>query len=535
MSSEFNFINIEGDDCSSKGRCTLSPFVVSLQELVLHFTMLASYYLLELEAINLYNNKLKYEIINNIASLVYINEYNEVQMYDLVMRCYYIYTFSRNKYTTEYNKNKISTGIKNPKIDFGENFTMPKAISSGDLLLKKMYNHIPGEKRNYIQIFYTVLKSVCQSISKLFDFNVYDDDAILKILKILAESNLFADDMPILTKYVNTMSAIDEQLKIKLANSLFDNFGNISEVIVSHSTRKGKCILVSGNNFNDLIAILEQTKDMEIDVYTHSNLIISHSLEKFMKYPNLRGHYGRSNENCIVDYATFPGSILLTKNSKNNTEYLYRGKIFSNDYIAPQGVIKLENNDYKPVIETSLNSVGFKKGQQRPDTKLGFNEKEIDLLFDKIFSKLESEKLKRLYIIGVNSFHEFQKEYFKIFLSNLRTDEYGISFYYESEKNNVFTINIGNYVPLCAYIMNKIYRYNNFKNRLYFIFPTCDIGSISTVIRLSELGYTNIHIASCFPTVINPSAFDIFIKKYDLRKLNNALDDLKTIRKNTLQ
>ena len=66
-------------------------------------------------------------------------------------------------------------------------------------------------------------------------------------------------------------------------------------------------------------------KDLNIDVYTHSNLLIAHAFAKFNSYPNLRAHYGDTTENCILDFSTFPGAILLTKNSRNTTEYLYRG------------------------------------------------------------------------------------------------------------------------------------------------------------------------------------------------------------------
>ena len=122
---------------------------------------------------------------------------------------------------------------------------------------------------------------------------------------------------------------------------------------VSYSTAQGKAILVSGSNFSELLKVLKNTENENIDIYTHSDLLLAHSLSEFKKYPNLKGHFGDQTENNILDFATFPGSILLTKNAKRTTEYLYRGRLFSNGYIVPKGVIKIENNDYSELINSA--------------------------------------------------------------------------------------------------------------------------------------------------------------------------------------
>lgn len=530
---EYNFRNFEGDDCTSRGICTLPPGIVSLQELVLHFIKLASFYIVKLADFSLYNSKIEDEIINDIASLIYINEYSEKQMYDLAMQCYYIFLNSKNRYIHECNDSSIKPDVIDEIILFSTDMSLPKSINSGKFLQNHLYNILSVENRNFVHILFTVLKSVCQNISKLFDFDSRDSSSIFKVLNLLSRWNESFYSISVLIEYIDLLSILDSKLQLTIANALFENYGTISEVMVSHSTRRGKCILVSGNNFNDLINILEITKNKGIDVYTHSNLLISHSLEKFRQYPHLKAHYGRSSENCIVDYGTFPGAILLTKNSKNNTEYLYRGKIFSNDYIAPQGVIKIENNNYTPVIESAIVSVGFKKGRQKPDTNLGFNEHYVNSLFDKLFERVANGKIRRIFIIGINSFSDIQKEYFDLFFDHLRSDEYALSFYYESSKNNVVTINIGNYVPLATYILNKLLKNRNYLNKIFFIFPTCDVTSISSAIKLKNIGADNIYIASCLPRVINPAAFDTFTDYYGIKISSNPIEDLKQIRKNT--
>ena len=531
--SEYNFFNFDSGDCTSRGVCTLSPGIVSLQELVLHFIKLAAFYIVRLSDLGLHNHKIEDKIINDVASLIYINEYNEKQVYELAIQCYYIFLNSKNRYKFECSQRNIIPDKIDELIDFDVNYTLSKSISFGDILVRRLYSRIPAENRNISQILFTVLKSACQNISKLFDFNIRDEIAVSDVLNLLNKWYQVESDKVILSEFVNSFSILDSRIQLKIANALFTDFGKISDVTVSHSTRKGKCILVSGNNFSDLMNILEITKDKNIDIYTHAGLLISHSLEKFRNYPNLKGHYGRSSENCIVDYGTFPGAILLTKNSKNNTEYLYRGKIFSNDYITPLGVIKVENNDYRPLIQCALTSIGFKKGRQKPDSNLGFNNTDLDVLFNKLLERLDSGKIRRLYIAGINSFSEVQKEYFDVLFENIRTDEFALSFYYEAKKNNVVTINIGNYVPLATYVLSKLLSCRKYLDKMYFIFPTCDTTSISGIIKLKNIGAKNIYIATCSPKVINPSVFQTFINKYNVKVSSNPQEDLKQIRKNT--
>lgn len=60
---------------------------------------------------------------------------------------------------------------------------------------------------------------------------------------------------------------------------------------------KGKAILVSGHDLQDLYTILEQTKDKGINVYTHGELLPAHAYPKLRAYPHLVGNYGGAWQN----------------------------------------------------------------------------------------------------------------------------------------------------------------------------------------------------------------------------------------------
>ena len=156
---------------------------------------------------------------------------------------------------------------------------------------------------------------------------------------------------------------------------------------------------------------MEAVEGTEIDVYTNGNLLIAHSFPSFQKYSCLKGHFGNGVFNSILDFATFPGAILLTKNEAQNIEYLYRGRLFTTDEIVPKGVIKIENNDFSPLIESALQAKGFAKGQKREAETVGYSVEELDKIIDKISNNLSG----RLYIVGLSNMSSMQKTYFKQF------------------------------------------------------------------------------------------------------------------------
>jgi hydroxylamine reductase (hybrid-cluster protein) len=63
-------------------------------------------------------------------------------------------------------------------------------------------------------------------------------------------------------------------------------------------------------------------------------MMLAHTFPKFSEYKRLKGQYGQGLENCLLDFATFPGPIILTAHSLHNIENFYRGRLFTTDYIT---------------------------------------------------------------------------------------------------------------------------------------------------------------------------------------------------------
>lgn len=522
---------LDVNECTSRGVCSISPSISALSELAMVFLQHIAYYVIKLEKLGASNDKLKFELINDLASFVSVNEFSEEQLFEIVQNEFFMLENTKKAYSDYCKREHLTAKDIKEKILFSEKTSISKAISIGEKIFLRNYNTRSSDVKNLITVLDIVMKSVSLNIIKLTDFNEYDTEAYDEVILTLDLFNHRPISAKKLADSINMLAELDNKLQLKISKLLLSSFGGISKVEVSHSSRKGKAILVSGNNFFDLLKILRETKGQDVDIYTHSNLLITHAFKVFQDFENLKGHYGDSTENCILDFATFPGAILLTKNSKNNTEYLYRGRLFSNDYIVPKGVIKIENNDYSELIKTAKEAKGFSKGKTKPDTSLGYSEDELNRQFDMIIDKLNEGKIKRLFIVGTDAQLQVQKEYFKELFNMLNDDEYVISLSYDSSKDNILSISIGNYIPLATHLLTKFFeKFPITDERIIFMYTTCDVMTISNIVKLKNVGVKNIYMAKCSPTLVNPSVFDTFSKKYDIKITSDVIHDLSEIR-----
>ena len=525
--NEYFRIPFDSDECTSKGACSISPVNSALQELVMYILRVSVYYVLKLEGLNLENKNIKTEIINAIASLVTINEYGEKQMFYLVQRCIHIFQNIKCRYLAACKDNNIKQVMIAESFLPQNNVTLTESIMLGEKI--KQFNYSSNIDRNLSEILFILQKSVCLNLSMLIDLNIFDNKSITDVfesINIFNTDNLSND----VSEHINILSSTDNLLQLSICQIIVQRYGKITKTKISRSSRKGKCILVSGSSLVDLEKILELTKDKNIDVYTHSNLLVSHAFPKFRQYKNLIGHYGYAAENCIVDFATFPGAILLTKNSGNTTEYLYRGKIFTKDYVPQQGITKI-NDDYSEIIDASLNKKGFKKGKILPDTELGYDEDEIIKSFNIL--KNDSERISHFFVIGTNAHSELQKNYFSAFFKKLKPDEYALSFYYGEESENIIKADIGNYSPLAASILSELLKDSRFKDKITFMFTNCEVNTFSRIVYLYNSGYRSFYMISCPPRLINPSVFKTFCDRYNIQITSKPDNDLKNIRGNT--
>lgn len=515
--------------CNARGACSITPRITSLQEVILIFLKHLSFYTLKLKNFGVEVEKQTSTIIKGLASIISSADYTDEQMLDIIGMYYGLYIKTRDLYKAECQNLDMECEELKFGIKITPQMSLSGVISQGEKMFLEKYNNVSTTQRNMTEILLFVLKSLCINLLELKSYGESDESAereVLKGLEILGSKRLHAQK---LKEKIEKIVMCDNNILKKLSETQISNFGEIREVSVSKTTTKGKAILVSGSSLVDLRELLAQTQGKDIDIYTHGDLLIAHAFRVFEKNENLKGHYGDCSENCILDFATFPGAIILTRNSYQNIEYLYRGRLFTMDDLKPNGVVKLEGNDFSPLINSALNAKGFAKGRTYPDVKIGCNLPELAQKFDKLVEDISNGKIEKLLIIGHSNGGFSQSEYFSQLFKHLGRKTFVLSFSQSVKSEIGLTINLANNLPSIYSVLKELFsRIPITSDKLSIVIARCDVISIAHMISLKKKGAKKIFLSNCQPK-INPSITETLEKMYDIRLLSTAEKDAKLI------
>ena len=163
---------------------------------------------------------------------------------------------------------------------------------------------------------------------------------------------------------------------------------------------KGKAILVSGHDMQDLYDLLEQTKDTGINIYTHGEMLPAHAYPKLKAYPHLIGNYGTAWQNQHVEFAAFPGAIIMTSNCLIEPQDSYKDRIFTAGPVGWPGVPHLEHGDFTLAIEAAKAAEGFTEDEEEKSVMVGFGRHTVLSVADKVVEAVKSGDISHFFVVG---------------------------------------------------------------------------------------------------------------------------------------
>lgn len=511
--------SFEYNECVSRGACSISPTISTMQEVMFILLRQIAYYLVLLKSFDIKYENIERSIVSEVALLDAARDLTEKQILDMFSSCYVNLIKVRKEYLKLCKeRNQVCKDLKN-LLKFSPKTGLSAILRLGNkefLHKHKLQNH-----KYLSDILHAVLKSVCVNLLALYDIDescIEASNTVLNALNLFNRNRISAKEI---TNAIKELAQCDVELLRIINQYNTDTYGNIEETIVSYATKPNKAILVSGSNLYDLKSVLEAVKGKDIDVYTNGNLLIAHAFPYFKNSQNLKGHFGAGVFSNILDFATFPGAILLTKNEAQNIEYLYRGRLYTTDDISPKGIVKIEDNDFEPLIKSALEAKGFAKGQDRGSEIVGFDEEKLKSDLDKI------KDAERIFIIGPSNLSLLQKDYFEKFFEIMPENTAAISFSYNPEMKNVIALNLGNDYAILYNVLRIIFeKIPVNSDKLAFFLTKCDINSLSNIINLKNKGAKHIFLSDCPPLVINPAVLREFTSMFGVNHISNPKDDL---------
>ncbi len=518
------------EECLPRGSHSINPVLSSLNEIIIIYLKELSFYILKLKDFGITNDAIKEVFIYALTNIVTDAEYNQEQFDDIISKLYDYILYTKNLYEKNCLERNLEIKYVKSYFKYSKTIDLTKAIKKGEKYFLKRNSFLTPRQENLYEIVLFLGKSLTIKILELQSLGKDHDNAfyaILLLLNIIKPSKVFPEE--------EVKQKISEIIKIyyDIVRTVFyrqvELFGEIRPAEVSFSSVPGKAILVSGSDYKILEFVLEAVKNKDINVYTHgTEMLMARSFPKFQDNPNLKGHFGSNIESCLLDFATFPGSILISKRSLQKIEYLYRGRLFTLDPIPPQGVIKIKNHDFEPLIKSALEAKGFKKATKKPSIKVGFDEKELNKKIDYVLSKMFKKEIKHLYIIGIINYPNAHKQYFEKFFELLPKDCFAFSIDYNKNENNIFHLDSFYDYTVLYKILKRIKEKTSLDKIKISIFVTrCDKHIISNLINLKDFGIKNLYICKCPSNLVNPALIETLKETFEIKEFSDPQKDIQ--------
>ena len=180
-----------------------------------------------------------------------------------------------------------------------------------------------------------------------------------------------------------------------------DAYGHPQPTNVNVRPLAGKAILISGHDLKDLQMLLEQTAGTGINIYTHGEMLPAHGYPELKKFPHLAGNYGSGWQNQQVEFAKFPGPVVMTSNciiDPNGGNY--GDRIWTRSIVGWPGVQHLEGEDFAPVIAQALQLPGFRYSEIEQEITVGFGRQTLLSAADTVIDLVAAKKLRHIFLIG---------------------------------------------------------------------------------------------------------------------------------------
>jgi len=520
MTNESNK-NYQYDRCSSRGICSINPTTSSLQEIILLYLRHAAFYELKLLEKGVSEKNISNFILNTISILSSSYEISENNFYMINYAFQKEFPKVIDYYKSLNTDEELQSEIVEIEKLLNNKFDINEYIRLGEKAFNKRIRLYDKELRSFFRIIFTLVKSIVIHILTFESFGKNIQEEFSLLLEVLNNINNQKIQKDELKKLILDISKKDCELMMKIRLAQEEEYGIQTQNNISYSTTKGKAILVVGSNLKELEQILNECEKENIDIYTHDNMILAHTFPKFKEYKNLKGQYGQGMESCLLDFSTFPGPIILTRNSLFNIENLYKGRLYTTDFAYSKGVIPINNDDFSSVIKSAKESKGFKTGKICDEAVIGFNYHQV---LTEIYKRLRENHFKRILIIGIESYTESDTKYFQTLLGHVPDDTLVLSLSCCEEKVNRICLNAIYDTTSVLKLSEELIKNSN--KQIAIFYPYCDRHTLSVIIYTSSLLKNNIFIGRWNNSIVNPAIIDILKTNYNVQEITTPKNDL---------
>jgi hydroxylamine reductase len=316
-------------------------------------------------------------------------------------------------------------------------------------------------------------------------------------------------------------------------------------VVVSQNKVEGHCILVTGHNLFALEELLKQTEGKGINIYTHSEMLPAHGYPQLKKFSHLKGNVGKAWFDQRTLFEQFPGAILGTTNCIMPIKGTYSDRFFAYDITGLEGVQKIKENDFTPMIEKAL-SLPVANVESDQTLVTGFHHETVLGIAPEIIEAVKGGKIRRFFVIAGCDAPGKGGEYYRELAQSIPQDcvilttSCGKFRFNDIDFGTVPGTNIPRYIDLgqcnnsgsavkIALALANAFGCGVNDLPLSIVLSWFEQKAVAILLGLFSLGVQNIYIGPKAPEFLTPGVVDVLVSTFGLKLTSNAQDDLKAM------
>jgi len=387
------------------------------------------------------------------------------------------------------------------------------------------------------------LAAYTQHANALLKENHEIDAFIQRALAATLNDSLTVDDLVSLTLETGKYG-VDGMALLDSANT--ETYGNPEITKVDLGVRKNPGILISGHDLRDLEMLLEQTKGIGVDVYTHGEMLPAHYYPAFKKYDNFAGNYGNAWWKQNEEFESFNGPILLTTNCLVPPSDSYKDRVYTTGEVGFPGCKHIDGGigdtkDFSIIIEQAKKCPAPKE-IEKGEIVGGFAHAQVFALADKVVDAVKSGAIKKFIVMAGCDGRQKSRNYYTDFAKALPDDTIILTAGCAKYRYNKLQLGDIGGIPrvLDAGQCNDSYSLALIALKLKEVFELDDVNKLPIVyniawyeqkavivlLALLYLGVKNIHLGPTLPAFLSANVVKVLVDNFGIAGIGTVEDDI---------
>jgi hydroxylamine reductase len=530
----------KGTGCTVQGVCGKLPEIAALQDLLLYSLMGLSQVAVEGRKVGVSDNDVNVFTVKAAFSTLTNVDFDPDRFVDLIQQSISL----REKLKTQVEAAGGNNGWSDGPAVFQPKTGLEELVKQGEQVGIKSY---PGDNPDILSLKHTVLYGI-KGVSAYTDHALIlgqEDESVYAYvhegLAAIQGDDLGVEDWVQMALRCGKAAYKAMEL-LDVGNT--ETFGHPVPTKVPLGYKKGKAILVSGHDMNDLEALLKQTEGKGINIYSHGEMLSTHGYPKLKAYPHFYGQFGTAWQKQTKEFAAFPGAILMTTNCIQRPKNDYKDNLFTSGMVGWPGIPHIPDLNFQPVINRALELPGFEEDHVTQEVTVGFARNAVLGVADKVIEAVKAGDIKHFFLVagcdgakpGRNYYTEFVEKVPKnCIVLTLACGKYR---FFDQDLGDIGGIprlldagqcNDAYSAVQIALALSNAFDVGVNELPLSMIISWYEQKAVCVLLALLHLGIKDIRLGPSLPAFITPNVLQTLVDNFEIKPTSSADEDLKAI------